>query len=100
MFTHRINPGKQNGKGDQAIALGYDAESDIAPRVLATGRGAVAERILEIARQNNIPIQQDPVLTAALATLDVDELVPPELYTVLAELFAYIYKVRQRRMGG
>ena len=80
-----------------AVAIGYDAEHDSAPRVLASGRGLLAEHILAIAVQNNIPIRQDPLLVAALASVEVDTLIPPELYAVIAEVLAYVYRVRQKK---
>ncbi len=80
----------------RAVALGYDAEHDPAPRVLATGQGEIAERIITLARENNIPIREDPVLAAALATVDLGTLIPPELYSVVAEVLAYVYRVKGR----
>lgn len=80
----------------RAVALGYDAKNDPAPRVLATGQGAVAEKIIALARENNIPIREDPVLAAALATVDLGTLIPPELYSVVAEVLAYVYRVKRR----
>jgi flagellar biosynthesis protein len=79
----------------RAVALGYDPEQDSAPRVLAAGQGVLAEQIIALARQNGIPIREDPILAAALASVDVDELIPPELYLVVAEVLAYIYRLRQ-----
>lgn len=80
-----------------AVALGYDPEKDRAPRVLASGRGVVAQRILEIARQNNLPIRDDPVLADALAQVDLNQVIPPELYAVVAEVFAFVYRLKQKR---
>lgn len=80
-----------------ATALQYDPESDYAPRVVASGKGKVAEHILELARQNNVPIHDDPQLAAALSLLDVEQEIPPELYRVVAEVLAYIYRVGQLR---
>jgi flagellar biosynthesis protein len=85
------DPGKT-----QAVALGYDPEHDAAPRVLASGRGAVAEQIISLARKHQIPIHDDPLLTAALANVNVDQLIPPELYAVVAEVLAYIYRITQK----
>lgn len=80
----------------QATALGYDPQKDPAPRVLASGRGLIAEQIIALAKENNIPIREDPVLAATLATLDINETIPPELYSVVAEVLAYIYRIRQK----
>jgi len=80
-----------------AVALGYNPSKDSAPRVLATGDGLVAEKIIAIAKENKIPIREDPVLVAALASIDLDETIPPELYAVVAEVLAFVYRVRQKQ---
>jgi flagellar biosynthesis protein len=90
---------QKKSKLRRATALGYEPGDDAAPRVLATGKGKVAERILEAAKENNIPIHEDPVLAAALATLEVDDVIPPELYMVVAEVLAYIYRIRQKKLA-
>ncbi len=68
----------------------------MAPKVTAAGGGDVAERILRLARQEGIPLREDPDLVAALAHLDLDELVPPELYRVIAEVLAWAYRMNAR----
>ncbi|NMC11353.1 MAG: hypothetical protein GYA34_00550 [Chloroflexi bacterium] len=92
------------GYGEQekqhAIALGYDPEKDIAPRVLASGAGVIAEQILAIAKSQNIPVREDPVLTSALANVEVNQVIPPELYALVAEVLAYVYRIQNRRIGG
>jgi len=80
-----------------AVALGYNPDKDGAPRVLASGRGLIAERILEIARQNNLPIRDDPILADALAQVDLNQVIPPELYAVVAEVFAFVYRLKQKK---
>jgi len=82
----------------QAVALGYDPEKDSAPRVLAKGKGVIADQIIALARKNGIPIREDPILTAALACLDLDETIPPELYTVVAEVLVYVYRIREKQL--
>ena len=79
----------------KAVALGYDPEADIAPRVIATAQGALAEKVIAIALANDIPIREDPLLTAALANVRLDDVIPPELFAVVAEVLAYVYRVRQ-----
>ena len=71
-----------------AVALRYEAGKDPAPRVLAAGRGGVAETILRRAEEVGVTIRQDEALTAALAHLDVGETIPPELYRAFAEVLA------------
>jgi flagellar biosynthesis protein len=80
----------------EAVALGYDEEQDEAPRVLASGRGYIGEKILALAKENKIPIHYDPLLAGALASLEIDEVIPPELYQVVAEVLAYVYRVREK----
>jgi flagellar biosynthesis protein len=84
----------------KAIALGYEPGKDNAPRVLATGKGKIAEHIIALAKENNIPIREDPVLASALANLEIDMEIPPELYAVIAEVFAYVYRIQKRTLGS
>jgi flagellar biosynthesis protein len=83
----------------QAVALGYDRTHDEAPRVVASGQGPVADRILAAARDHGVPIKADPVLAAALATLDLETSIPPDLYAVVAEVLIYVWRVKERRSG-
>lgn len=80
------------------VALGFDPEKDNAPKVLASGRGYMAEKILEIARQHNLPIRDDPILAEALSQVDLNQVIPPDLYAVVAEVFAFVYRLRQKKM--
>jgi flagellar biosynthesis protein len=82
----------------KAVALRYDPGKDGAPRVAAKGRGRVAERIIELAREGGVPISEDPDLVKALIQLDFDEEIPPELYQVVAEVLAFAYRLNRRKM--
>lgn len=73
----------------QAVALEYDPD-DAAPRVIASGRGALAERIIEKARESNVPIHQDDKLANTLSRLDIGDMIPPELYGVVAEILVFV----------
>jgi flagellar biosynthesis protein len=64
--------------------------------VVATGQRIIAEQILAEARKHNIPIHEDPALTAALASVHFGEEIPVELYQVVAEVLAYIYRVTDK----
>lgn len=75
----------------RAVALKYESKSDNAPKVIAKGKGKVAEKIIDIAKKNNIFIHDDPDLIEALSQLDIHEEIPTELYAVVAELLAFIY---------
>ena len=80
----------------RAAALGYDSETDEAPRLLAKGAGELADRIIALAREHGIPIREDRDLVAVLARLDLDQEIPPELYKAVAELLAFVYRVNSR----
>jgi flagellar biosynthesis protein len=80
----------------KAVALIYDPEKDDAPRVVASGQGLIAEKILEIARQNQLAIRDDPLLTEALLQVDLNQAIPAELYAVVAEVFAFVYRLREK----
>ncbi|MCL2001236.1 MAG: EscU/YscU/HrcU family type III secretion system export apparatus switch protein [Planctomycetes bacterium] len=86
-------------KRQLAVALRYDEDKDAAPRVLARGQGLVAERILDIAKKQDIPIREDPDLVEVLAKLDVGSLIPTELYPAVAEVLAFVYRQNQRYGG-
>lgn len=78
----------------QAAALRY-AQGKGAPRLMAKGKGAVADRILEIARRNGIPIREDRELVQVLASLDLYQEIPPELYKAVAEILVFLYSLNQ-----
>jgi flagellar biosynthesis protein len=81
-----------------AVALRYDEEKDASPRVIARGKGTVAEKILEIAEKNDIPIREDADLAQSLAQLDLGEMIPGELYPAVAEVLAYVYRINNRQL--
>ena len=76
-------------KPKQAIALEYDPTQD-APKVVASGRGLLAERILEKAREANVPIHKDTKLADTLSRLEIGEMIPPELFEVVAEILVFV----------
>ena len=80
-----------------AAALQYDAGKDKAPKVIASGQRKIAEQILAEARKHNISIYEDPALAAALSAVNLGEEIPPELYQVVAQVLAYIYRVNDRK---
>lgn len=87
-------------KRQLAVALRYNEDKEAAPRVLAKGQGNVADKILDIAREQGIPIRDDPDLVEALAKLDVGSLIPAELYPAVAEVLAFVYRQNQRYAGA
>lgn len=80
---------KEEKKVRQAIALEYDGE-DAAPRVTASGRGALAERIIERAREADVPVHRDDKLADTLSRLQIGDMIPPELYEVVAEILVFV----------
>ncbi len=74
---------------DTAVALSYDGES--APKVSASGINDIAEEIVRIAKENNVHLHDDPVLSRMLATLDLGTEIPRELYLIIAEVIAFAY---------
>lgn len=75
----------------EAIALSYQPNGSAGPKVLAKGKGKIAENILEQAFIHDVPIHEDPNLVELLGQLDLNETIPEELYQAVAEVFAFIY---------
>ena len=80
----------------KAVALKYRHQVDAAPKVVAKGQGIIAERIIEMAREHNIPLKRDPALIEVLSKMDLDQEIPPELYRAVAEVLAYVYKMTKQ----
>jgi flagellar biosynthesis protein len=78
-----------------AVALAYSAEAP-APRVLAKGRGLIAEAIIEKARQHGVYVHESRDLVTLLMQVDLDQQIPPQLYVAVAELLAWIYRLERR----
>lgn len=80
----------ENKKVKTAVALGYDPNEDGAPVVIASGKGALAEKIIEQAQENKIPVHEDSKLADTLSKLEIGEMIPPELYEVVAEVLVFV----------
>jgi len=78
----------------KAAALRYARGKDPAPRLVAKGQGHVAEKILQLAKDNQIPVHEDPTLIEILSKMNLDEQIPGECYRVVAEILAWIYKAQ------
>jgi flagellar biosynthesis protein len=76
----------------EAVALTYDA-ADGAPRVVAKGRGYLADEIIERARQAGVYVHESPELLSLLMQVDMDDRIPPQLYIAVAELLAWLYRI-------
>ena len=75
------------------VALRYDVDKDKAPLIIASGRGYVADEIIRIAEDNKIPLYEDPELAKLLSKLELEVEIPPELYTLVAEVLFFVYKL-------
>jgi len=84
---------KQNQIKNLAISLKYSGGSNHAPKVTAKGQGWVAEKIIAMAEQQNIPIKKDKDLVALLEKVDVGREIPESLYKLVAELLAWVYQL-------
>ncbi len=93
------NKDNNSNMQDRAVALGYRRGKDAAPRVKAKGRGRLAEKILALAKANGIPVKKDKALLDALYRLDINEEIPEELYRVVAEILAFIYRMNKLARG-
>ena len=80
-------------KRPAAAALKWDPLTSEPPEVVAVGRGINAETIVRIAKEHDIPLYEDPGLVEALSRLNVSEFIPRELYSVVAEVLAFVYRV-------
>ena len=87
---------KQSNVPKIAAAIRYDSAKDDAPRLTAKGKGHVAEKIIELARQHNIPIRTDRALVHILSKLDLDQHIPPDLYRAVAEILAFVYTANEQ----
>ncbi len=84
----------KNRKGiKHAAALQYSPETDAAPRVVATGKGIVAEKMIEKAKESDIPVYQNTDLAKTLSALGIGDQIPPEVYDVVAEILIFIGSV-------
>ena len=80
---------KKKNTVKSAVALEYDP-SDEAPKIVATGKGILAEKIIEKAKESNVPIHQDSKLAGTLSKLEIGDMIPPELYEAFAEVLVFV----------
>jgi flagellar biosynthesis protein len=76
-----------------AIALKYEHGKDAAPRVTAKGRGAVADKIVETAKEHGVAVEANAVLAAALSQVELDQQIPQELYRAVAEVIVFVMRL-------
>lgn len=90
--------GERGRKQRTAVALAYEP-GDQAPKILATGKGALADKIIDAAKEADVPTYKDDKLAATLAKLEIGDMIPPELYQVVAEILVFVSdmdKMRQK----
>lgn len=76
-------------KEKTAVAVAYEP-GEAAPKILATGKGAVAEKIIEKAKESDVPLYKDNKLADTLSKLQIGDMIPPELYEVVAEVLVFV----------
>ncbi|MFW5992091.1 MAG: EscU/YscU/HrcU family type III secretion system export apparatus switch protein [Halanaerobiaceae bacterium] len=77
----------------KAAALKYDMDKDEAPVVTASGKGTIADKIIEAAAEHDIPVKEDRDIVDILVQLNIGEEIPPELYQAIAEILSFIYRL-------
>ncbi len=80
----------------KAVALKYDQAGGSAPKVVATGSGAIAEKIIQKAQEFDVPVFQNKALAESLLKLEVDEEIPPSLYKAVAEVFVWLMQSEEK----
>lgn len=82
-----------------AVALAYEA-ADGAPKVVAKGRGELARKIIDTAREAGVFVHESPELVALLMQIDLDARIPPQLYLAVAELLAWVYRIEREEVSA
>jgi len=77
----------------KVAALKYDQATNMAPRVVAKGKGHIAEQIVQVARENDVPLLEDRNLANVLEAMELESEIPPELYRAIAEVLVFIYRL-------
>ena len=86
------------GKRPVAVALTYDAPNS--PRVVASGRGLIGQKIIEAAEAHGVPIEKNAVLAEALSTIELETEIPERLYVAVAEILAFVLRAAEDRRPG
>ncbi len=87
-------------KKRQAVALEYNPNEDEAPKIVASGQGVLADKILSEAKKNNVPVHKDSKLADTLSRLQIGEEIPPELYEVVAQILVFVDAMDKIRAKG
>ena len=81
---------------EKAVAILYDSQESASPKVVATGKGEVARRIIEVAKEAGVHIQEDANLVELLAKIELGHEIPTELYQTVAEVLAFVYQINNK----
>ena len=92
VFDIEKTPSDASKQTHKAVALQYDKEHDDAPRVVASGKGVVADQILSLAFAHGVKVREDADLVNILSEIDVDSVIPLEAFTAVAEILNYVYQ--------
>ena len=84
-----LNENEKIDKDKSAIALKYDV-GDVAPTIVSTGQGYIAHKIIEQAKEDNVPLHKDSKLAKTLSNLEIGDTIPPELYSAVAEILVFV----------
>ena len=93
--TRQDSPEEREQERALAVALAY-APGDAAPKVVAKGKGLIAEEIINRAKSHGVYVHESPELVTLLLQVDIDEHIPPQLYVAVAELLAWLYRVEEK----
>ena len=91
---------KKKNPNRTAIALEYNPNESEAPKVVATGKGLIADKIIEQAKEADIPVHQDSKLAGTLSKLEIGEMIPPELYEAVAEILVFVDAMEKIKAKG
>lgn len=83
-----------------AIALEYNPNESEAPKVVATGKGLIADKIVEQAKEADVPVHKDSKLAGTLSKLEIGDMIPPELYEAVAEILVFVDAMEKIRAKG
>lgn len=86
---------KKEKNGPSAVALHYDEGKSDVPQITARGKGYIAKRIIELAKKNDVPLQEDSSLIGNLIDMDLGENIPPQLYSVIAEVLLMLEEIEK-----
>ena len=101
-MNDRFGKKKEIDKNKTAIALEYNPNESEAPKVIATGKGLLADKIIEEAKKADVPVHKDSKLAGTLSKLEIGEMIPPELYEAVAEILVFVDAMEkiQAKSGG